>query len=119
LWFLFGGLFAFLGYAVSALALCLTIVGIPFGIQAFKLGLASLFPFGSEVVTLPQGNSPLRVIFNILWFVLFGWELALHHLVWALLLAITIVGLPFAAQHLKLIPLALFPFGHDLRPVAS
>ena len=62
-----------------------------------------------------RANSPLRVIFNIIWLVLFGWGIALAHLGSAALLAITIVGIPFALQHIKLIPLALFPFGRDLR----
>jgi uncharacterized membrane protein YccF (DUF307 family) len=114
-WIVFGGLFACLGYLLSGLALCLTIVGIPFGLASFKIGFAILAPFGKEVVEGPRANSPLRLIFNLIWLVLFGWEIAVAHLVYAIILAITIIGLPFAKQHLKLIPLALFPFGRELR----
>jgi uncharacterized membrane protein YccF (DUF307 family) len=114
LWFVFGGFVACIGYLVSGLAMCLTIVGIPFGLMLMRLGIASLAPFGKQVVERHDANSPLRVIFNLIWIVLFGWGIALGHLLWALILGITIVGLPFAKQHLKLIPLALLPFGRDL-----
>ena len=100
---------------MGGLVLCLTIIGIPFGIQTIKLGLATLTPFGKEVVEAPDANSVLRVLFNVLWLVLFGWEIAVAHLVSAAVLAITIIGLPFAKQHVKLIPLSLLPFGRDLR----
>lgn len=114
-WLVFGGFLAGLGYIIGGLLLCLTIVGIPFGLQSIKLGFATFAPFGKEVVEGEHANSPLRVLFNIIWLVLFGWEIAMNHLVWALILTITIVGLPFAKQHIKLIPLALFPFGRSLR----
>ena len=114
LWFLFGGLWSFLGYCIGGFALCLTIIGIPFGLQAFKLGFASLAPFGKEVKTIENADSPLRVVFNILWIVCFGWEIALMHLGLGLAMAVTVVGIPFAWQHLKLVPLCLLPFGRDL-----
>ena len=114
IWLVFGGFFMALGYIFAGLGLCLTIVGIPFGLLSMKLGLASLAPFGKEVHTARSSTGTLGVIFNVIWLVLFGWELALGHLFWALVLAITIVGLPFAKQHLKLVPLALFPFGQRL-----
>jgi uncharacterized membrane protein YccF (DUF307 family) len=114
IWLIFGGLLAGLGYIVGGLLLCLTIVGIPFGVQSIKLGMATFAPFGKEVVGGEHANNPLRVIFNVVWLVLFGWEIAIAHLISALVLAITIVGIPFAKQHIKLIPLALFPFGRDL-----
>ena len=114
-WLIFGGLLAGLGYIIGGLVMCLTIVGIPFGLQNIKLGIATFAPFGKEIVEVPDANSLLRVLFNILWLVLFGWAIALAHLASAALLAITIIGIPFALQHIKLIPLALFPFGRDLR----
>lgn len=117
IWLIFGGLLAGLGYIVGGLLLCLTIVGIPFGVQSIKIGWATFAPFGKEIVELPEANSPLRLIFNVIWLILFGWEIALAHAGSALLLAITIIGIPFALQHLKLIPLALLPFGRDLRSV--
>ncbi len=115
LWLIFGGLIAGLGYIVGGLLTCITIVGIPFGIQAMKIGVATFAPFGKQIVELPEANSPLRLILNVVWLVVFGWEIALAHATSALILAITIIGIPFAMQHLKLIPLALLPFGRTLR----
>ena len=115
IWLIFGGLIAALGYIIAGLLLCVTIVGIPFGMQSVKIGIATLVPFGKEVVENDNANSALRVLFNIVWLVLFGWEIALAHLLSALVLFITIIGIPFAKQHIKLIPLALFPFGRELR----
>lgn len=114
IWLLFGGLIAGVGYILGGLVLCLSIIGIPFGLQSIKIGFATFAPFGKEVVELDQANSALRVIFNVIWIILFGWELVITHLTFALLLAITVVGLPFAKQHIKLIPLSLLPFGRDL-----
>lgn len=93
--------------------MCITIIGIPFGLQSIKLGFAVFAPFGKEVVVEQQGA--LAILFNILWLLLFGWEIALSHLFHAAVLAVTIIGIPFAYQHIKLIPLSLFPFGQDLR----
>lgn len=115
IWLIFGGLIAALGYIIAGLLLCLTIVGIPFGMQSVKIGIATLTPFGKEVVEVNNANSFLRVIFNVVWLVLFGWEIAIAHLLSALILFITIIGIPFGKQHIKLIPLALFPFGRELR----
>ena len=115
LWLIFGGLLSALGYIVAGLALCLTIVGIPFGLMSIRIGVATLAPFGKEVHELPNGNSLLKILFNLIWLVLFGWEIALAHLASALVLCVTIIGIPFGIQHLKLIPLALFPFGRELR----
>lgn len=115
IWLIFGGLIAALGYIIGGLALCLTIIGIPFGMQSIRIGFATLTPFGKKVVEQPGGDSTLRLVFNVIWIVLFGWEIALAHLLSALILAITIVGLPFAKQHLKLTKVAIFPFTYDLR----
>lgn len=114
IWLIFGGFFAGLGYILGGLLLCLTIIGIPFGVQSIKLGVATFTPFGKEVVEIENANSTLRVIFNLIWLLFFGWEIALAHLVSALLLTITIIGIPFAKQHIKLIPMALLPFGRSL-----
>lgn len=118
IWLIFGGLVAGLGYIVGGLGICLTIIGIPFGLQAIKIGFASLTPFGREIVVSEKADSPLRVIFDVIWIVLFGWEIALAHLISGAILAITIIGLPFAKQHFKLMIVALFPFGRDLKPIA-
>ena len=111
IWLIFGGFLAGLGYIIGGFALCLTIVGIPFGLQSIKIGFATFAPFGREVQEFESSNSAGNTIFNMIWIILFGWEIALAHLIHGLLLAVTIVGLPFAKQHFKLIPLALLPFG--------
>ncbi len=115
LWLIFGGFLSGLGYLLGGLVLCLTIVGIPFGLMSIRIGLATFAPFGKEVVDLPRANSAGRLLFNLIWLLLFGWEIAVVHLTAALALFVTIIGIPFALQHIKLIPLALFPFGRDLR----
>ncbi len=114
IWLVFGGFVAGVEYIFSGIVLCLTIIGIPFGLRSIKLGLATFAPFGKSVVDAKH-QGPLKLIFDVVWIVLFGWEIAVTHLVFALLLALTIIGLPFAKQHMKLIPLALFPFNRDLR----
>ncbi|MGQ9501515.1 MAG: YccF domain-containing protein [Anaerolineae bacterium] len=114
IWLIFGGILAALVYIIGGIIICLTVVGIPFGLQCIKLGVAMLTPFGKELHRSPRASDTLYVIMNLIWFVLFGWQIALLHLILALILALTLVGLPFAKQHIKLIPLALFPFGHDL-----
>jgi len=114
IWLLFGGFVTGMGYILGGLAMCLTIIGIPFGLQSIKLGVAALTPFGREIVVTERASGFVAVLFDALWLILFGWEIALVHLGHALILAITIVGLPFAKQHLKLVPLALFPFGREL-----
>jgi uncharacterized membrane protein YccF (DUF307 family) len=115
IWLIFGGFLTGLGYILGGLGVCLTIIGIPFGLQSIKLGVAAMAPFGLSIVQQEDAGGLLQVVFNIIWLLLFGWEIAIGHLVSALLLAITIVGIPFAKQHLKLVPLALFPFGRELR----
>ena len=115
IWLIFGGLLSGLGYILGGIVFCLTIVGIPFGIQSIKLGIATFAPFGKEVKEVQHANSILRVLFNVLWIVFFGWEIAILHLVHAGILAITIVGIPFAVQHVKLVPLSLMPFGREFR----
>ncbi len=114
LWLIFGGLIAGLGYILGGIGLCLTIIGIPFGLQSIKLGFAVFAPFGKEVVELDNANSVLNLVFNVIWLLLFGWPIAVAHATSALILAITIIGIPFSIQHLKLIPLSLLPFGRDL-----
>jgi uncharacterized membrane protein YccF (DUF307 family) len=112
LWiFLGGGILISLGYLIGGLVLCLTIVGIPFGLQLFKLAGLALFPFGREVNTTGSAGGLLSILMNVLWWVFGGVEVAIVHLVLALILAVTVVGLPFAKQHLKLLQLALVPFG--------
>lgn len=113
-WLIFGGFLAAAGYILGGLLMCLTIVGIPFGVQSMKLGVATLAPFGKEVIQEKREAGCLFFVMDIIWVLLFGWEIALAHLTGALVLAITIVGIPFAIQHVKLVPVALFPFQYKL-----
>lgn len=111
LWFLLGGFLIFLFYLIGGVVLCLTIVGIPFGVQLIKLSMMGLAPFGKEIDTAGSASGLLPILMNVLWWIFGGVELAIVHLVLALIFAITIVGLPFAKQHIKLLKLALVPFG--------
>ncbi len=115
IWFILGGVLVFFCYLIGGLVLCLTIVGIPFGIQLLKLSLLGAAPFGKEVDTHNSAGSIPNILLNVLWWVFGGVEVALIHLVLALVFAVTIVGLPFAKQHLKLLKLALVPFGAQAR----
>ena len=114
IWLVFGGFLTGLGYIIGGLVVCLTIIGIPFGVQAMKLGIATMTPFGRTIVPTKELEEPKFILFNIIWAILFGWEIAVTHLLHAIVLAITIVGIPFAKQHIKLIPLSLAPFGREL-----
>ena len=114
-WLIFGGFFSGMGYILGGIFTCLTIIGIPFGIQSIKLGVATLTPFDKAIHTREDSGGVLETLFNIIWAILFGWEIAVTHLTSALILGITIIGLPFAIQHIKLIPLALLPFGKEFK----
>ncbi len=111
LWFLLGGWLVFLAYLLGAVILCITIIGIPFGVQCFKLSVLGLAPFGREIRETDPPAGCLSVVMNVIWILLPGLELALLHLVLAGLFAITIIGIPFAVQHLKMTRLAILPFG--------
>ena len=111
LWFLLGGFLIAFAYILGGVILCVTIIGIPFGIQCFKLSILGLAPFGQEIRETEPPGGVLAIIMNIIWIILPGVELALIHLFLALLFAITIIGLPFAVQHLKMTRLAILPFG--------
>lgn len=114
IWLIFGGLLSGIGYLIGGFVLCMSIIGIPFGLQMMKLGLATMVPFGKEIVTHPDADAPLWIVLNVIWLLWIGWAIALNHLVWAIILGLTIIGIPFALQHIKLIPLSLLPFGRDL-----
>lgn len=117
--FVFGGFIIFLGYVLGGIILCLTIVGIPFGFQCFKLAGGVLAPFGREIREIDPPGGCVSIVLNVIWVILPGLELAIMHLVLAALFAITIVGIPIAAQHIKLIPLALLPFGRQVRDIET
>lgn len=114
IWFIFGGFFLGLGYFLGGLVLCLTIVGIPFGLKVMKLGLFAMWPFGGSVVATQSASGCLALLLNVLWIICGGIELAIAHLTLGIFFCITIIGIPFGKQHFKLMILALVPFGHDV-----
>lgn len=115
LWIILGGgILICLEYIISGLLLCLTIIGIPFGVQCIKLAFLGLVPFGKEIVDKESYTGCLSVFMNVLWILLGGIWIALTHVIFAVLCAITIIGLPFAKQHIKLAALALTPFGRAI-----
>ena len=115
IWLIFGGLFSALGYFVGGILLCITVVGIPWGMQCFKLAGLVLMPFGREVVSSSNNTGCLSTLFNIVWLLSGGLYTALVHVVFGLLLTITIIGIPFARQHFKLIEISMMPFGKTIR----
>ena len=108
LWVICGGLLSAICFALAGFLLCITIIGIPFGVQCFKVCELSLAPFGKKV-TYDSGFS--ATLGNILWIILFGWELTLAHLALALFFCITIIGIPFGKQFFKLAAISFLPFG--------
>ena len=113
IWLVLSGLWLAIGYAFAGVVMFILILTIPFGFQAFKLAGYSLWPFGRTVVKREDAG-PASVLGNILWLLLAGWWLALLHLVSAVLLAVTIIGIPLALANLKLVPAALWPFGREI-----
>ncbi|KFA91472.1 YccF domain-containing protein [Archangium violaceum] len=114
LWIVLGGWVIWLEYVLGGLLLCLTIVGIPFGMQCFKMAGLGLLPFGKDIVDAP-GASAIGCILNVFWIVVAGIWIFVTHIGLALGLAVTIIGIPFAIQHVKLAMLALAPFGKLVR----
>jgi len=122
-WIVCGGLWMALGWIVAAVIMVITIVGIPWAKAAFNIALYALLPFGQKAVSRADysgqediGTGPLGVLGNIIWLVLAGWWLALGHVIVAVLLAVTIIGIPFAWAHLKLAGIALWPIGKMIVP---
>jgi uncharacterized membrane protein YccF (DUF307 family) len=122
-WIVCGGLWMALGWIIAAVIMVITIVGIPWAKAAFNIALYTLFPFGQKAVSRADysgqqdiGTGPLGLVGNIVWLVLAGWWLALGHLITAILLAVTIIGIPFAWAHLKLAGIALWPIGKMIVP---
>ena len=114
IWLLFGGLLSALGYVFGGFVLCLTIIGIPWGLQCFKIAGLVLAPFGRQVVPVKNNSGCLSLIFNIIWLICGGLYTALIHLLFAAIFFITIIGIPFARQHLKLMELSLMPFSRQV-----
>jgi uncharacterized membrane protein YccF (DUF307 family) len=116
LWFVLAGLWLAIGYAAAALVMFILIITIPFGLQALKLAVFALWPFGRTAVKRPDAGAP-SLIGNILWLVLAGWWLALGHIVTGILLCVTIIGIPLGLGNFKLIPISLWPFGREIVPI--
>ena len=115
LWFILGGVELGLCYIIMGLVFCVTIIGIPFGIQLMKIGVYTFFPFGREPKFKNGDIGCLNLGFNILWIV-FGWiELAICHLIVGGILCITIIGIPFGLQHFKIAKFSMLPFGQRSR----
>jgi uncharacterized membrane protein YccF (DUF307 family) len=123
LWIIFGGLWMALAWIVAAILMAITIIGLPWTRAALNIALYTLLPFGQRAVSRAEytgrqdlGTGPLGVIGNLIWLVIAGWWLTLLHLMTAVLLAVTIIGLPFAWAHIKLAGLALWPIGKMIVP---
>jgi len=123
LWILLGGLWMAFGWVVAGIIMAITIIGLPWAKAAFNIALYTLMPFGQKAVRRDSltgrpdiGTGPLGLIGNVVWLVLAGWWLALAHIVTAVVLAVTIIGIPFAWAHLKLAGLALWPIGKEIVP---
>jgi len=114
IWLIFGGFFAALGYFFGGIVLCITVVGIPWGLQCFKLAGLVLFPFGRQVQSNTANTGCLSLLANIIWLLCGGLYTALVHVVFGLLLTISIVGIPFARQHFKLVEISMMPFGKTI-----
>ena len=114
LWFVFGGFLSGLGWLLTGVLWCITIIGIPIGMQCFKLAMLSFFPFGKEVSY--EGGAPSFIV-NVFWFLFGGFEMAVLNFIWGCILCITIIGIPFGRQFFKLAKLSLAPFGAVIEEV--
>jgi uncharacterized membrane protein YccF (DUF307 family) len=117
IWLVLAGFWMAIAYALAAVIMFILIITIPFGVQALKIGLFALWPFGRTVIKRDDAGAP-SFIGNLLWLILAGWWLALGHLITGVLLAITIIGIPLALANFKLIPISLWPFGREIVPTA-
>ena len=114
IWMVLGGFIISLYYALVGLLFCITIIGIPFGMQLFKMAGLALWPFGHDVTPGANDGGCLSLIMNVIWIVLGGIEIALMHVTLGIGFCITIVGIPFGLQHFKMALLALVPFGKEI-----
>ena len=113
LWLVLAGFWLFLAYVAAGVLWCITIVGIPFGIASFRIGVYALWPFGREVVRKPTAGA-FSAIGNVFWFLLSGLWLAIGHAFTGVLLCLTVIGIPLGLANFKMIPVALFPLGRDI-----
>jgi len=115
IWLLLGGFVTAIGYIWGGLVMMLTIIGIPFGFQLIKIGILCLWPFGSTFEINNELPGCLSLLLNLIWLVVAGFWLAVIHFLFGVLLSLTIIGLPWAAQHFKLAGFAISPFGRSVR----
>lgn len=115
LWLVLAGFWLFLGYVFVAALWCVTVVGIPFGVASFRVGLYALWPFGRDLVKKP-GAGVASGVGNFFWFILSGLWLAIGHAVTGVLLCVTIIGIPLGVANFKLVPVALMPLGREIVP---
>ena len=118
LWLVLAGLWLFLGYLLVGLLWCITIIGIPFGIASFRIGVFALWPFGRTVVE-KRGAGVGSAVGNAFWFILSGVWLAIGHAVTGALLCVTVIGIPLGLANFKMIPISLFPLGKDIVPTSE
>ena len=109
LWIIFGGLLSAFGWVLAGCLWCITVIGIPVGVQCFKLASISLNPFGKEIVY--EKNGAGSFLLNLIWLIVSGWELALGNAILGVILCITIIGIPWGKQYFKIAKVALMPFG--------
>ena len=115
IWLIMGGLLTAVMYWIAGILMCITIIGIPFGVQLVKIGTLSLWPFGHDLTPIAGSESScLQIVFNVLWIALGWWEIALTHLTFGLILCCTIVGIPWGIQHFKLAMASIIPFGKEV-----
>ncbi|MFC0878356.1 YccF domain-containing protein [Saccharicrinis sp. FJH2] len=114
IWLIFGGFAVAIEYFVSGLALMVTIIGIPFGIQCMKLGMFALWPFNQRIQDRNEPDGCITIPMNILWFIIGGFWILVTHILFGILLFITIIGIPWGQQHFKMARLAFAPFGKDI-----
>lgn len=114
IWLVLAGLWLAVAYLLAAIVMAITIIGIPFAVQAFKLALYALWPFGRSLIPSQSRHRGLSAVANILWFILAGWWLALAHLLTGCLLCLTIIGIPIGIADFKMAAAALAPFGKQI-----
>ena len=111
IWLIFGGLMAALGYFFGGIVLCITVIGVPWGLQCFKLAGLVLWPFGKKVISDSDNMGCLNIFFNLIWILCGGLYTAIVHIVMGAILCLTIIGIPWGKQHFKLVEISLMPFG--------
>jgi len=114
IWLIFGGLMAAFGYFIGGIVLCVTVIGIPWGLQCFKLAELVLWPFGKKVIGDHVEMGCLNIVCNLIWILCGGLYTAIVHIVMGVMLCITVIGIPWGRQHFKLIEISLMPFGKKI-----